>query len=131
MARFKKGQSGNLNGRPKGKTGKWSNARLAEELSKGDSASLKAVQQLIQSDSETGATKLRAAIAWLDKSLEMRKRLEDEIMNELKKERERVALEIDKEKLAKLKGESTEEEEDSEEDYAPLVSLRAIKGGSE
>lgn len=69
--RWKKGQSGNPNGRPKGKKNKLTNEKLAEELAKGDKTALNTILALMQNDKESGSTRLRAATAWVGFSLEM------------------------------------------------------------
>lgn len=103
--RFKKGQSGNPNGRPKGKKNKYSNARLAEELAKGDATALNTILALMQNDEENGATRLRAATAWVGFSLEMRKRIADEV------------------------NKNKEKDKKEKEDDTPILSFKAVDGG--
>jgi hypothetical protein len=85
MARFEPGQSGNYNGRPKGKTGKWSDKKLAEEFSKGCETAMKTIKELMSDNTQNGATRLRAAIAWLSHDKQMRDFLYKQIQDELNK----------------------------------------------
>lgn len=105
--RFKKGTSGNPKGRPKGSRGKLSNEALLEEFKKGDAFALKTVKEVMGNNKEKGTTRLRAATAWIGFSLELRKRIEAEL----------------------LKDEEEEEEVHEFEEDEPLVSLKAIDGG--
>lgn len=85
---FKKGQSGNPVGRPRGARGKLTDKQLADKLACGTSEALKTVMDIMKSDKSSANEKLKAAFKWLDADVERRNAIQKQINEELKREAE-------------------------------------------
>lgn len=126
--RFKKGVSGNPNGRPRGIKSKYSLSRFAEELSKCRGESLEYVKKAMR-EAEKPADMLKAAVALWTQDKVVQQMMFDQVMNEIKLEDARVALELNKEKLAEKKNKEADNPQEEAEDETPIISFTAHQGG--
>lgn len=100
----KGGPSPNPTGRGKGIKGKLSNERLAEELSKRTKKCIDTVFDLVK-NSNNPNVKLKAALALLVEDAKARDRALKDVQDKIKIQREKIQLELDREKLKKAKQE--------------------------
>lgn len=103
---FKKGQSGNPKGRPKGKV--MTDNTLRRTLARGDAQALETIMGIIDNDSVKDLNlKFRASTAWLNYSFQIR------------------ASDLKKQLAEKANGEYQQPEED-DIGATPVVSLTAV-----
>lgn len=113
--RFPPGVSGNKAGRPKGATNKWSLKKFEDELKKSRGLALKTIRTLLREEPNPNI-KLKAALAVLNQDKIVQDMLYNEVMNDIKIERERLELEAKKKEIGKSK-------KNKKEVLAPVVDF--------
>jgi hypothetical protein len=120
MTQFKKGESGNPDGRPKGSKSKgMAPSEIQEKLSRGTKTALNTVLALMKDKEGPSAVRLRAALEWMGMDIKYRKAIEESLLAELEV---RETL-----RQKGVKQSQPEEKQNKEGNLTPIVSLKSVK----
>ncbi len=120
--RYKKGQSGNLNGAPRGPRKGMTTQQRATALSKGSKKAMDTILALM--DDKNSNVKIKAAVTWVTEDIKFRELLMKEIEHKMKMKHQEV--ELKQKKLALKEAGQTTEDPEQEDNSTPVISLKAI-----